>query len=317
MTNRLSRRSLNVCVLCFASVLASMLLCSPQTASAQRFATGGPYGAPAGRSPNAEFLRDVGIEQHLDAQLPLDVMFKNESGESVRLGDYFTGKPVVLMLVQYRCAMLCTQVLNGFLKSAQAIPLEMERDYQVIAVSFDPHEGPELAAAKKRHYVRVYRRGGAEKGWHFLTGDQQSIDRLTQAVGFHYRYDEKSRQFAHGSGICIATPGGRLSRYLYGIEYAPSDLRLGLVESSSGRIGTAVDQILLLCYHYDPLTGQYGLAIAGALRLAGILTVLALGCFMFAMYRREKLIEKLVRTDENANPPGLGPGPQPPVLDVT
>jgi protein SCO1/2 len=269
-----------------------------QPAAAQRFATGGPYGTPAGKSPTAELLRDVGIEQQQGNPLPLDAVFRDEAGREVRLGSYFGDKPVVLALVQYRCPMLCTLVLNGFLKSSQGMPLEIGRDYQVVTVSFDPREGSELAAEKKQHYVRSYRRAGAAEGWHFLTGDQHAIDRLTQAVGFRYHYDPQSDQFAHASGIMVATPEGRLARYFYGIEYPPRDLRLGLVESSAGKIGSRVDQVLLLCYHYDPLTGKYGLAIAGALRLAGALTVLALGGFLAVMVRRELKRPKLVRTVE-------------------
>ena len=263
---------------------------------AQRF-TSVPYGTPAGSSPTADMLRDVGIEQHLNAQLPLDAVFRDEQGHEVKLGDYFKDRPVVVMLVYYRCPMLCTQVLNGFLKSSQAVPLQIGRDYQVVTVSFDPRETPELAAEKKNSYVRAYRRDGAADGWHFLTGDRQSIDRLTKVVGFHYHFDPKSDQFAHASGIALATPDGRLSRYFYGIEYEPDDLRLGLVESSSGRIGSLVDQVLLLCYHYDPLTGKYGLVIAGVMRTAGLLTVIVLGSFLVVMYRRERRRPKLMRGD--------------------
>jgi protein SCO1/2 len=265
-------------------------------AQAQRF-TSVPYGTPAGSSPTADLLRDVGIEQHLDTQLPLDAVFRDETGHEVKLGDYFGEQPVVVALVYYRCPMLCTQVLNGFLKSSQAVPLEIGRDYQVVTVSFDPRETPELAAEKKASYARAYRRDGGAQGWHFLTGDRQSIDRLTDAVGFRYRFDPKSGQFAHASGIALATPGGRISRYFYGIEYSPDDLRLGLVESSSGRIGSLVDQVLLLCFHYDPLTGKYGLVIAGVLRMAGVLTVISLGIFLVVMYRRERNRPKLVRDD--------------------
>jgi len=276
-------------------VVALALFASPRPAAAQRFATGGPYNTPAGASPTAELLRDVGIEQHLDEQLPLDAVFVDETGREVRLGDYFSDKPVVLALVYYKCPMLCTQVLNGFLKSSQAVPLEIGRDFRVVTVSFDSREGADLAAEKKKQYVRAYRREGAAQGWHFLTGNQEAIERLTRSIGFRYHYDPKSGQFAHASGIVIATPDGRLARYFYGIEYSPHDLRLGLVESSAGRIGSPVDQVLLLCYHYDPLTGQYGLAIAGVLRLAGTLTVLGLGCFLVVMYRRERRRPKLVR----------------------
>jgi protein SCO1/2 len=263
-------------------------------AQAQRF-TSVPYGTPAGSSPTADLLRDVGIEQHLDSQLPLDAAFRDETGREVKLGDYFGDQPVVVALVYYRCPMLCTQVLNGFLKSSQAVPLEIGRDYQVVTVSFDPRETPELAAEKKASYVRAYRRDGAAQGWHFLTGDGQSIDRLTEAIGFRYRFDAKSDQFAHASGIALSTPDGRLSRYFYGIEYSPDDLRLGLVESSSGQIGSLVDQVLLLCFHYDPLTGKYGLVIADALRIAGVLTVILLASFLVVMYRRERRRPKLLR----------------------
>jgi protein SCO1/2 len=277
---------------------------SSQFAHAQRFATNGPYNTPAGKSPTADMLRDVGIEQHLDAQLPLDSLLRDETGRAVHLGDYFSDKPVVLALVYYRCPMLCTQVLNGFLKSSQAIPLEIGRDFEVVTVSFDTRETPELAAEKKAHYLRAYRRDGAAHGWHFLTGDQEAIDRLTEAVGFRYRFDSRSDQFAHASGIVIATPEGRLARYFYGIEYSPHDLRLGLVDSSAGRIGSPVDQVLLLCYHYDPLTSKYGLAIAGTLRAAGTLTVLVLGGFLFVMYRREKKRPKLTRPAQTISSAG-------------
>jgi protein SCO1 len=263
---------------------------------AQMF-TSGPYNTPAGSSPTADMIRDIGIEQHLGAQLPLDATFRDEQGHEVKLADYFGSRPVVVMLVYYRCPMLCTQVLNGFLKSSQAVPLEIGRDYQVVTVSFDPRETPELAAEKKSSYVGAYRRPGAADGWHFLTGDQQNVDRLTETVGFRYRFDPNSNQFAHASGIALATPDGRLSRYFYGIEYSPDDLRLGLVESSSGKIGSLVDQVLLLCFHYDPLTGKYGLVIANVLRIASSLTVLLLGSFLFAMYRRERRRPKLSRGD--------------------
>ena len=268
----------------------------PHEATAQRFATGPAYSTPAGKSPTAALLRDVGIDQHLDAQLPLDAVFRDEAGRDVRLGDYFTDKPVILALVYYRCPMLCTQVLNGFLKSSQAVPLEIGRDYEVVTVSFDARETPELAAEKKKHYTRAYRRDGAARGWHFLTGDQAAIDRLAETIGFRYHFDAASDQFAHASGIIVATPGGRLSRYFYGIEYSPQDLRLGLVESSAGRIGSAVDQVLLLCYHYDPLTGRYGVAIAAVMRAAGALTIAGLAGFFVVMYRHERRRPKLVRT---------------------
>ncbi len=279
-----------------AAMMVVLAIVHAIPAHAQRFASA-PYGTPAGSSPTADMLRGVGIEQHLGARLPLDAEFRDETGREVKLGDYFGDQPVVVALVYYRCPMLCTQVLNGFLNSSQAMPLEIGRDYQVVTVSFDPRETPQLASEKKARYVRAYRRAGAAGGWHFLTGDRQSIDRLTETVGFRYRFDAKSDQFAHASGIALATPDGRLARYFYGIEFSPDDLRLGLVESSAGRIGSLVDQVLLLCFHYDPLTGKYGLVVADVLRLTGLLTVILLGGFLVAMYRRERRRPKLVRGD--------------------
>jgi len=296
-------------------VVALALAAFSPPAAAQRFATGPAYNTPAGKSPTAELLRDVGIEQRLEAPLPLDAAFRDETGRAVWLGDYFSEKPVVVVLVYYRCPMLCTQVLNGFLKSSQAVPLEIGRDYEVVTVSFDPRETPELAAEKKHHYVRAYRRAGAERGWHFLTGDQPAIDRLVEAVGFRYHYDPASDQFAHASGIAIATPDGRLARYLYGIEYSPHDLRLSLVEAAAGRIGSPVDQVLLLCYHYDPLTGQYGLAISAVLRAAGGLTVFALGVFLVVMYGRERRRPKLVRSSATTATPECADHFQPAIFD--
>jgi protein SCO1/2 len=229
----------------------------------------------------------VGLDQRLGEQVPLDLVFRDEQGRTVQLRDYFRDKPVVLNLVYFQCPMLCTQVLNGFLKSSQALPLQMDADYEVISVSIDPDETPEMAAAKKRRYAGSYRRAGADEGWHFLTGDKQAIERLARSVGYRYHYDERSQQYAHPSGIIVLTPQGRISRYFYGIDYHPTDLRLGLVESSEGRIGTLADQVLLLCFHYDPATGKYGFVIAGALRIAGLATVAILGGFLVIMFRRE------------------------------
>ncbi|HEV7223038.1 MAG TPA: SCO family protein [Pirellulales bacterium] len=275
------------------SILCSLTL--PAPLAAQNRAITQNYKTPAGKSPLDGMLNEIGIDQRLGAQLPLDLEFRDEGGDKVRLGDYFHEKPVVLALVYYRCPMLCTQVLNGLLKTSQAVKFAIGRDYDVVTVSFDPHDTSELAAEKKASYVRAYRRDGAAEGWHFLTGDAESIRRLAATVGFRYVYDERTDQYAHASGIMLATPGGRLSRYLYGIEYAPNDLRLGLVESSESKIGSPVDQVLLLCYHYDPLTGKYGLAISGALRAAGSATMLFLGGFLVVMFRQERRRQRLVR----------------------
>lgn len=243
----------------------------------------------------ATLAQTVGIDQHLGRPLPLEVRVRDESGRERSLADFFGNKPVVLNFVYYRCPMLCTQVLNGVLRASQAIPLEIGRDYEIVTISIDPRETTEIAAAKKATYVSAYRRGGANRGWHFLTADERTIEALTTAAGFRFQYDPHSDQFAHASGIMLVTPEGRLSRYLYGIDYAPADLRLGLVDSSSGRIGTAVDQLLLLCFHYDPATGKYGLVISRVLRIAGIATTLALGGFLWIMFRREWRYAKQVR----------------------
>lgn len=235
-----------------------------------------------------QLVQEVGLDQHLDAQLPLDVMVRDEAGRTVRLEEYFGEKPVVLNFVYFRCPMLCTQVLNGLLRSSQAMELTVGEDYQIVSISIDPRDTAEMARAKKSNYVAQYRRAGADRGWHFLTADAASIERLTRAVGFRYRYDEASNQYAHASGIVLLTPQGRVSRYFYGIDYEPGALRLGLVESSQNRIGTLADQVLLLCYHYDPATGKYGLAIANLLRVAGLATLLCLGLYLFRMYRLER-----------------------------
>lgn len=248
------------------------------------------FAAPATAQQPAsprDFVDRVGLDQRLDEPLPLDLAFRDEHGNAVRLRDYFGEKPVVLCLVQFRCRMLCTQVLNGLLHCTQALPFTIGNEYTVLAVSIDPREDAELAAAKKEQYAGRYRRAGAEEGWHFLTGEQEAIDRLAAAVGYRYHYDAASDQYAHPSGIIVLTPQGRISRYFYGIDYHPKDVRLGLVESSQNRIGSRVDQFLLLCFHYDPTTGKYGLIISNVLRLAGLATVLLLGGFLWINFRRE------------------------------
>lgn len=243
-------------------------------------------------------LRNVGIDQRLNEQVPLDLTFYDETGKQVRLSDYFGRKPVVLSLVYYDCPMLCTMILNGMLRSMRAIKLNVNEHFEVVTVSFDPREKPDLAAAKKAEYVKKYRRRGAAEGWHFLTGKEPSIRRLAQAVGFRYAYDPKTGQYAHASGIMILTPGGKLARYLYGIEYDARDLRLALVEASAGKIGTPVDQVLLYCFHYDPATGKYSLLIMKVIRVAGTATVLALAMFMFVMLRRDRRKRSKPHVDE-------------------
>jgi protein SCO1/2 len=234
-------------------------------------------------------LHGVNIEQHLGQQTPLDLQFRDEAGHAVRLSRYFGAKPVILVLAYYRCPRLCTEVLNGLEHGLEGIAsLDIGRNFNVLTISFDPRETPELASAKKVVYVEKYGRPGAAGGWHFLTGDQTSIKQLTEAVGFHYNYDPRSDQFAHASGIMVLTPDGKLARYFYGIQYSPRDLRLGLVEASSGKIGSPVDQLLLFCFHYDPTTGQYTPAIMNFVRLAGAATLAALGAFLLKMWRSER-----------------------------
>ncbi len=235
-----------------------------------------------------DILAEIGIEQRLNEQLPLDIAFRDESGQPVQLQNYFGEKPVVLALVYYECPMLCSMILNGLLKSINALSFDVGKEFDILTVSFDPSETPSLAASKKSSYIQKYGRAGAETGWHFLTGDEAAIQQLTEAVGFKYKKDPQSGQFVHASGIMVVTPDGRLSRYFYGVEYSSRDLRLGLVEASENKIGSPVDQLLLYCYHYDPETGKYGVVIMNVIRAAGIATVLTLGSFMFVMFRRER-----------------------------
>lgn len=234
-------------------------------------------GTPSTGLPTA--LRDVRIEQKLDQQLPLDLVFRDEAGQEVKLGQYFRQKPVVLSLVYYDCPMLCTQILNGMVTSFRVLPFQIGKEFDVVTISFDPREKPELAATKKKVYIDYLpdrMQAGANNGWHFLTGDPASIERITDAVGFRYNYDEATKQFAHASAIMVATPEGKLSRYFYGVEYAARDLRLGLIESSQSKIGTLSDELLLYCFHYDPTTGKYGAAVMRVMRIAGVITLLGI-----------------------------------------
>ena len=233
-------------------------------------------------------LQGVGIDQRLDQQIPLDLKFKDEAGREVPLSSFFeAGKPVILALVYYRCPMLCTQILSGLAGSLKAVTLDPGKEFEIVAISFDPKDTPETAASKKQLYVKRYGRPNTANGWHLLTGDAQNIKALTEAVGYHYKYDAATDQFAHASGIMVATPDGRLSRYFYGVEYSPQDVRLGLVEASKGKIGSAVDQILLFCYHYDPATGKYGATVMSIVRFAGASFTLICGAFLVIVLRRD------------------------------
>ena len=242
-------------------------------------------GEPSAGLPPA--LQKVSIEQRLNEQFPLDLVFRDETGREVKLAEYFQkGRPVILSLVFYECPMLCNQVLNGLVSSIRTLSFTAGQEFEVLTVSFDAREGSELARAKKQSYMVRYQRPQAEDGWHFLTGTQQSIDALTKAVGFNYYYDEQTKQFAHASGIIVLTPQGKIARYFYGIDYAPRDLRFGLIEAADNKIGSPVDQLLLYCYHYDPATGKYGPVVMNIMRLGGIVSLVGIASLILILRRR-------------------------------
>jgi protein SCO1/2 len=270
-------------------VLLVLLFSGPASALAQE--SGLPSGSPLQTGPRREgkpkILRDVGIDQRLNEQLPLDVSFRDETGRAVKIGDYFGSKPVVLALVYYSCPLLCNQVLNGLTASLEIIRFDVGKEFNVVTLSFDARDTTALAMSKKQEYLKRYGRAGAEEGWHFLTGDQAAIDRITEAVGFKYAFDEDTKQFAHASAVMVLTPGGKLSRYFYGVEYYPKDLRLGLIEASQNKIGNPVDRILLYCYHYDPMTGKYGVVVMNVMRLGGVVTIITLLALFIVLRRRD------------------------------
>jgi protein SCO1/2 len=267
------------------TALIVLVLASAALAQPFRGQMGSLSSPPTDKRP--PMLKQVGIEQHLDGQIPPGLAFRDESGKAVHLGDYFGKKPAILNLVYYQCPMLCGEVLSGMTSSLGMVNFDIGKEFDVITVSIDPREGPDLAIEKKNTFIQRYRRAGAEKGWHFLTGNQENITALAKAAGFGYEYDEATGQFAHATAIMVLTPEGKISRYLYGVEYPPKDVRLALVEASQHKIGGVVDQILLYCYHYNPATGKYGAIIANVLRIAGGVTVLIIGTFMFVMLRRD------------------------------
>jgi protein SCO1/2 len=249
--------------------------------------------SPASPGPAADaapqILRDVGIDQRLGESVPLDLAFRDETGSSVRLAEYFAlGKPVVLSLVYYECPMLCTQVLNGLASALDVLTMDAGKEFTVITVSFNPRETPALAAEKKKSYLARYDREGAAEGWHFLTGDSLAIAALTKSVGFRYAWDAEINQYAHASGITVLTPEGKVARYFFGIEYSPRDLRLALVEASNGKIGTPVDDLLLYCYRYDPATGKYGAVVMNMVRVGGVATLATLGVFLAVSLRGDR-----------------------------
>lgn len=264
-----------------AILLEILTLCS---AALGQGMTKGIMSPPANVRPPG--LKNVGIEQHLNEQIPPELIFRDENGNQVRLADYFGRKPMILNLVYYQCPMLCGEVLSGLESALRVLKFDVGNQFEVITVSFDSRETPAMATAKKAEFLKRYGRPGATEGWHFLTGPQESIDALTKSAGFQYEYDPKSGQFAHTTAIMVLTPEGRIAQYYYGVEYAPKDLRLGLIQASENKIGNLVDQVLLYCYHYDPATGKYGAVVMRILRLAGAATILALGLFMAVMFRR-------------------------------
>jgi protein SCO1/2 len=248
----------------------------------------GALSASAQQVSTPAILNKVGVTQNLNAQIPPDLVFRDESGRFVRIGDFFGQKPIVLSLVYFDCPALCTEVLNGQLRTMKAMSLDLGKDFEALTVSFEPKDTAALAKAKRDVYAGQYGRPGAANHWHFLTGEQQSIDALTNVAGFQYAYDSSIRQYAHAAAILVLTPEGRIDRYFYGVIYPAGDVRLGLVEASEGKIGTLTDHAMLYCYQYDPMTGKYGVVVMNVLRAAGGLTVLILGIFMTMMFLRER-----------------------------
>lgn len=245
-------------------------------------------GSAHGQALDSTVGDQIGIDQRLGERVPMNLAFRDETGAEVRLDEILDKRPAILSLVYYECPMLCTQVLNGLLRSLRVLSLDVGGEFEVITVSIDPGETPALAAAKKKEYVGRYGRDGAAGGWHFLTGTRERIEELAEAVGFRYEYDPETDLYVHASGIMVLTPAGELARCFYGVEYAPKDLRLGLIEAAEERIGNAVDQVLLLCYQYDPTTGKYGLVILNSLRVAGAATVAVLAALVIGWIRRER-----------------------------
>jgi len=233
-------------------------------------------------------LRDVEFDQKLNSQIPLDLSFTDERGVPVQLREYFGGKPIILNFVYYKCRDLCPLLLDGMVRTLRGVSFDIGTEFDVLTVSIDPHDNAALAAAQKRNFLARYGRPGSERGWHFLTGEEAAIDKLAEAVGFHYSFDATTGEFAHATGIVLLTPTGKTSRYFYGIEFSPRDVRLGLVEAGEGKIGTPIDQLLLFCYHYDPVTGKYGPFVTNLVRLGGLITAVGLAGFILWMLRRER-----------------------------
>lgn len=275
-----------LCAVIKKAVPLGVLLLLTSAAFSQSM-TQGILSPPASVRP--PYLENVGIDQRLDAQVPPDLAFVDDTGKPVKLGDYFGKKPLILNLVYYNCTMLCGEALAGLSASLKVIKFDVGNEFEVVTVSFNPKETPQLAAEKKKEYVKRYGRSSAEQGWHFLTGSADSINALTKAVGFQYQYDAAKNQYAHVTAILVLTPEGRISRYFYGVEFPPKDLRMGLVEASSGKIGSPVDQVLLYCYHYDPATGKYGAVVSNMLKVGGAVTILFLAAMLLVLFRLERI----------------------------
>ena len=273
------------------TTLATMIVVAAGVSAAAAQPSGPLSVPPPGKAATEKIpmLRDVGIDQtKLNNHVPFDATFVDEAGREVTFGQYFGTRPVVLVLAYYECPMLCTQVLNGSVGSLEALTFNPGNEYDVVVVSFDPGETPAMAARKRESWIKRLGRPGTEAGVHFLTGRPESIAALTQAVGFKYAYDQAIDQYAHPAVMTILTKDGRVSRYLFGIEFAPVDVRLALVEAADNKIGSVIDQVLLFCYHYDPETGSYGFAIMTMVRAAGVLTVLAIAMSIFLTLRRDR-----------------------------
>ena len=270
------------------AILVTILMAAPLRAQSGRGPMmGGILSPPANqRPPGLEF---VGIEQHLNAEVPGNLEFRDELGNTVKLGDYFGhGRPVILNLGYYTCPMLCSELLEGLVGSMKALTLQLGQDFDVVSLSFNPSETTEMAAEKKRAIMKRYGRANAERGWHFLTGQPDQIKALTDAVGFQYQFDPKTGQYAHATAIVLLTPDRHIAEYFYGVEFSPRDLRLGLVQASQGKIGNITDSVLLYCYHYDPRAGKYGAVISNVLKIGALVTMLILGACVFVMYRADR-----------------------------
>ena len=275
---------------CNASLVLLVIITWATAASAQGMMNGAepPISSNLPSNVRPLGLQNVGVEQHLNEQIPLNLTFRDETGKTVRLGDYFGKRPVILNLAYYTCPMLCSEVMSGMTSALRVLKFDIGKEFDVLTVSFDPHDTPATAAQKKAEYLNRYKRPGAEQGWHFLTGSEASIAALTKTAGFSYQYDPKTGQYAHGTAIILLTPEGKISQYYYGVEFAPKDLRLGLIQASNNKIGNLADQVLLYCFHYNPDTGKYGAVIMRVLRLAGVATIVLIGGLVLVLGRFTK-----------------------------